>query len=81
MLTAMAAVKNIKNNINNKIIKKIIKNVKKVKGLFVSLWHNEALGDKKQWDGWRKTYEKMIQYALNGNKPPKTRRNSKRKMG
>ncbi|MCF6243079.1 MAG: hypothetical protein L3J74_17285, partial [Bacteroidales bacterium] len=46
-------------------IKKIIKNVKKVNGLFVSLWHNESLGTKKHWEGWKNIYEKMIEFALN----------------
>ncbi len=46
-------------------IKKIIKNVKKVNGLFVSLWHNESLGTKKQWKNWQNVYEKMIEFALN----------------
>ncbi len=48
-------------------IKKIIKNVKKVNGLFVSLWHNESLGTKKQWSGWQNVYEKLIEFALNSN--------------
>ncbi|MEN8119395.1 MAG: polysaccharide deacetylase family protein [Bacteroidota bacterium] len=50
-----------------KEIEKIIENVKKVKGLFVSLWHNESLGNKSKWKNWKLTYERMIQYALNGN--------------
>lgn len=43
-----------------KEIEKIIENVKKVKGLFVSLWHNESLGNKKKWKKWKVTYEAMI---------------------
>lgn len=46
-------------------IKKIIKNVKKVNGLFVSLWHNESLGTKRQWKDWRNVHKKMIEFALN----------------
>ncbi len=50
-----------------KEIEKIIENVKKVNGLFVSLWHNESLGNKTKWENWKITYKKMIQYAINGN--------------
>jgi len=50
-----------------KEIEKIIKNVKKVKGLFVSLWHNESLGNTESWKNWKTTYEQMIQFAKNGN--------------
>jgi len=45
-------------------IEKIIENVKKVKGLFVSLWHNESLGNKKKWKNWKITYEKMIKHTI-----------------
>jgi len=38
--------------------------VKKVKGLFVSLWHNESLGNKKKWKNWKITYEKMIKHTI-----------------
>jgi len=45
-------------------IENIIENVKKVKGLFVCLWHNESLGNKKEWKDWKFTYEKMIKQAI-----------------
>jgi hypothetical protein len=48
-------------------IKKIIGNVKKVNGLFVSLWHNESPGTKKRWRGWQNVYEKLIEFAINSN--------------
>ncbi|OQY03281.1 MAG: hypothetical protein B6I20_05380, partial [Bacteroidetes bacterium 4572_117] len=44
----------------SKEIEKIIRNVKKINGLFVSLWHNESLGNKKRWKNWKIVYEKMI---------------------
>ena len=58
-------------------IKKIIQNVKKVKGLFVSLWHNESLGSSKQWKDWQTVYKTMIEFAQSGNENQilKTRRN------
>lgn len=45
-------------------IKEIIDEVKAVNGFFVSLWHNESLGDAKEWEGWREIFEKMNDYAL-----------------
>jgi hypothetical protein len=46
-------------------IHSMIDEVKAVKGTFVSLWHNESLSDEEEWEGWRKVYEQMIEYALN----------------
>ena len=43
-----------------KEIENIIENVKKVQGLFVSLWHNESLGNKRKWKNWKYTYETLI---------------------
>ena len=45
-------------------IKPIIDEVKKVNGTFISLWHNESLSENYIWNGWRKVYEEMIEYAL-----------------
>lgn len=44
-------------------IKPLIDEVKKVDGVFMSLWHNDTLNDKKIWTGWKAVYEKMVQYA------------------
>ena len=41
----------------------LIDEVKKVNGTFVSLWHNETLSDAKQWVGWRKVYESIVEYT------------------
>ena len=48
-----------------KYICRLIDEVKAVDGTFMSLWHNESLGGKGQWEGWPEVYEKMIKYALN----------------
>jgi hypothetical protein len=45
-------------------IKLIIDEVKSVDGTFISLWHNESLSDKHEWEGWRKVYEEMVSYAI-----------------
>lgn len=45
------------------VIKKIIDEIKSVNGTFISLWHNESLGEDKEWVGWQKVYEEMIAYA------------------
>lgn len=41
----------------------VIDQVKAVNGTFISVWHNEALSEDKQWKGWRDVYEEMIKYA------------------
>jgi hypothetical protein len=46
------------------IIKPLIDEVKNVNGVFMSLWHNDTLNDKKIWAGWRQVYEEMVQYAV-----------------
>jgi hypothetical protein len=45
-------------------IKPLIDEVKAVNGVFMSLWHNDTLNDRKIWTGWRTVYEEMVQYAL-----------------
>lgn len=44
-------------------IKQLIEEVKKVKGTFVSVWHNESLSDEKRWKGWRHVYEELLEMA------------------
>jgi hypothetical protein len=34
-----------------------------VNGVFSSLWHNETLSDEKQWKGWKKVYEDIVEAA------------------
>jgi hypothetical protein len=31
--------------------------IKKYKGIFISIWHNNILGTQKQFDGWRELFE------------------------
>jgi hypothetical protein len=45
-------------------IKKLIDEVRTVNGTFISIWHNESLSNNKQWAGWDKVYEEMIEYAV-----------------
>lgn len=35
-------------------VKNLIVEIKKVNGVFSTLWHNETLSDEKQWKGWKK---------------------------
>ena len=44
-------------------IVKMIQTIKAVNGEFVSLWHNESLGDTGRWAGWRKVYGEMVKLA------------------
>lgn len=42
-------------------ILKIIGKVYKVKGQFISLWHNESLSDSGVWKGWKRVFEGMVE--------------------
>ncbi|MBN2521927.1 MAG: polysaccharide deacetylase family protein [Bacteroidales bacterium] len=39
--------------------------IKSVGGTFVSLWHNDSLGNFGEWQGWRSVFEKMIELNQN----------------
>ena len=41
----------------------IIEEVKKVKGTFISLWHNESMSENKIWKNWSAVYEQMVSEA------------------
>jgi hypothetical protein len=42
-------------------ILELMEEVRKVKGTFVSVWHNESVSDTQEWKGWRKVFETMNQ--------------------
>jgi hypothetical protein len=44
-------------------VKQLISVTKKVNGVFTSLWHNETLSDEKQWKGWKRVYEEIVEAA------------------
>jgi hypothetical protein len=44
-------------------IQPLIDEVRKVDGVFMSLWHNDTLNDRKIWLGWKAVYEQMVSYA------------------
>ncbi len=46
-----------------KKIEPLIDEVRKVDGVFMSLWHNDTLNDRNTWAGWKAVFEKMVQYA------------------
>ena len=39
--------------------------VKKVKGTFITLFHNESLSDYLRWKGWERVYESMLKICSN----------------
>lgn len=45
------------------IISKIVLEVKKAKGVFISLWHNESLSNQERWKGWLEVYEHLLKEA------------------
>ena len=48
-------------------IKNIISSIKKVNGLFVSLWHNETFAEDNASIGWRYVFDQMLKELQNGN--------------
>ncbi len=46
-------------------INQLIAEVKKVGGVFSSLWHNESLSETGRWKGWRRVYEELVKTATN----------------
>ena len=44
-------------------MKELMQTVADVGGLFVSLWHNESLGETERWKNWRILYEEMLAQA------------------
>jgi len=52
--------KNIDPAAAKELILKLISEIKKVGGLFVSIWHNTSLLDNEEWIGWRDVFEFML---------------------
>jgi hypothetical protein len=44
-------------------IRMMIDKIKSVHGEYISLWHNESLGNTGRWKGWRWVYEEMVKLA------------------
>jgi hypothetical protein len=47
-----------------KKINVLMKETAAVGGTFISLWHNESLGDEGIWEGWRDVYTEMTRLAV-----------------
>ena len=45
------------------VILSLIEQVKKVKGTFISLWHNDSVSEHGNWRGWRALYESTLRAA------------------
>ena len=45
-------------------IEELMQNVKKVNGIFISLWHNESINNFGVWRGWKEVYSKMLEKAV-----------------
>lgn len=46
------------------LLQQLIQSIRKVEGLFISIWHNNTLSDEGVWKGWRKVYEEMVKEAV-----------------
>lgn len=44
-------------------IRQLVTEVRNVDGLFISLWHNESMGNFWPWKGWQNLYEEMVMVA------------------
>ena len=44
-------------------IRNIIDEVRNVGGTFISLWHNQSLGENAEWKDWRNLFLEMIKYV------------------
>ena len=49
--------------IAKKTIESLLNKVQAVDGTFVSLWHNESLGETDRWKGWRSVYVHLNKLA------------------
>jgi len=45
----------------------LMNEVKKVDGLFISLWHNESFSETERWKGWSKVYVSLLKQSRNNN--------------
>ncbi len=44
-------------------IRELLVEVKKCRGTFISLWHNDSLGNTGRWEGWQAVYEDMLEFG------------------
>jgi len=44
-----------------KAIGQVIKKIKKINGTFIPVWHNSSLYDQREWKGWKKVFEAMLE--------------------
>jgi len=47
------------------IIREMMNRVKQVNGVFISLWHNETVSEKRHWEEWKQVYEFILEEASN----------------
>ncbi|HUX59104.1 MAG TPA: polysaccharide deacetylase family protein [Bacteroidales bacterium] len=52
--------KNLDSIASREVIIRMINEIRKVGGLFVSIWHNTSLLDNQEWQGWRDLFEFML---------------------
>jgi Family of unknown function (DUF7033) len=45
------------------LIEKIITEIKETQGVFISLWHNESLSNKRRWEKWLDVYSFLLDKA------------------
>lgn len=48
-------------------LRPLVKDIRKYGGSFIFIFHNESLGNQRQWRNWGEVYEKVIKLALEEN--------------
>jgi hypothetical protein len=45
---------------SKEILSELVDEVKKINGVFISIWHNESLSNQEKWIGWNEVYEHLL---------------------
>ena len=63
MDTTLQRYKNMSPEEALEVYKQLINEIKSVDGTFCGIWHNQNLSELFGWQGWRDTYEKVLEYS------------------
>lgn len=46
------------------VVENLMLEIRKYGGTFISLWHNESLGNQAEWEGWKEIFIKMTELGI-----------------